>query len=172
MSSEQGVVLSMLPSERKNTTLCFLVRGDSVLLAMKKRGFGQGKWNGVGGKILTGETPEAATIRETQEEIGVMLTSLSKVALLHFLFPDAPENDDWDQTCHVYLAHAWEGEPVETDEMAPRWFQIDALPFSSMWSDDAIWLPRVLRGSLVTATFVFDENQECLSHSLVEGHVE
>ena len=30
----------------KLSTLCFCVRGDSVLLAMKKRGFGGGKWNG------------------------------------------------------------------------------------------------------------------------------
>lgn len=33
------------------TTLCLLKKENSILLAMKKRGFGAGKYNGVGGKI-------------------------------------------------------------------------------------------------------------------------
>ncbi len=36
------------------TTLCFLLKGDEILLALKKRRFGTGKWNGVGGKIEIG----------------------------------------------------------------------------------------------------------------------
>ncbi|MEK7504190.1 MAG: hypothetical protein AAB550_01680 [Patescibacteria group bacterium] len=35
----------------KQATLCFLVKDNQILLAMKKRGFGVGKWNGVGGKV-------------------------------------------------------------------------------------------------------------------------
>jgi hypothetical protein len=31
----------------RRTTLCYVLRHeDEILLAMKKRGFGQGKWNG------------------------------------------------------------------------------------------------------------------------------
>ena len=37
------------------TTLCFLIRGDEVLLGMKKRSFGAGKWNGIGGRFSKGE---------------------------------------------------------------------------------------------------------------------
>lgn len=37
-------------------TLCYLLKDDQVLLAMKKRGFGEGKWNGPGGKVEKGET--------------------------------------------------------------------------------------------------------------------
>lgn len=37
--------------ETLETTLCLLKRNDEILLAMKKRGFGTGKYNGVGGKI-------------------------------------------------------------------------------------------------------------------------
>ena len=33
------------------TTLCLLKKENAILLAMKKRGFGAGKYNGVGGKI-------------------------------------------------------------------------------------------------------------------------
>lgn len=34
-----------------------------VLLGMKKRGFGAGKWNGFGGKVQPGETIEEAARR-------------------------------------------------------------------------------------------------------------
>jgi len=43
-----------------------------VCLAMKKRGFGMGRWNGVGGKVDSlKETVEEAAKRETKEEIDV-----------------------------------------------------------------------------------------------------
>ena len=57
--------------KKMETTLCLLRRNEEILLAMKKRGFGEGKYNGVGGKIEGTETPEAAMLRETKEEIGV-----------------------------------------------------------------------------------------------------
>jgi len=51
----------------KHLTLLFLIKEDQILLAMKKRGFGMGRFNGVGGKIEPGETIEQAMIRECQE---------------------------------------------------------------------------------------------------------
>ncbi|MDO8590857.1 MAG: NUDIX domain-containing protein, partial [bacterium] len=57
------------------TTLCFLVRDDEVLLAMKKRGFGVGKFNGVGGKVTAGESVLEAMIREAKEEIRVKIAA-------------------------------------------------------------------------------------------------
>ena len=53
------------------TTLCFLIRKNEICLAMKRHGFGKGKWNGVGGKVDEGETIEKAAIRELYEEVGV-----------------------------------------------------------------------------------------------------
>ena len=65
----------------KQTTLCFLLndRGE-VLLAMKKRGFGTGKWNGVGGKVQEGEDIAAAALREIKEEIGVTVSQAERLA--------------------------------------------------------------------------------------------
>ncbi|HET6924778.1 MAG TPA: NUDIX domain-containing protein, partial [Candidatus Saccharimonadales bacterium] len=71
----------------KVCTLALLVRNDSILLAMKKRGFGQGLWNGAGGKVEAGETIEQAMIRECQEEISVTPTTFEKVAVHDFVFP-------------------------------------------------------------------------------------
>jgi len=61
-----------------------------LLLAMKKRGFGIGKWNGVGGKfdLEKGDKDVVdAARRETEEEIGVKVESMEKVAVLNFNFP-------------------------------------------------------------------------------------
>ena len=74
----------------RQATLCFLLRerdgGPEVLLALKKQGFGQGKWNGIGGKVDAGERVQEAARREVAEEIGVEVGPLEKVALLTFCF--------------------------------------------------------------------------------------
>lgn len=48
---------------RKLLTLVLVVQPGRVLLGMKKRGFGAGKWNGFGGKVQTGESIEQAARR-------------------------------------------------------------------------------------------------------------
>ena len=44
-------------------TLCIVVRGDAILLGLKKRGFGAGKRAGFGGKIEAGERVETAEMQ-------------------------------------------------------------------------------------------------------------
>ena len=44
------------------TTLLYLVENDNVLLALKKRGFGNGRYNGVGGKVENGETDRKSVV--------------------------------------------------------------------------------------------------------------
>jgi hypothetical protein len=50
-------------TREKHYTLLFARRPGQVLLGMKKRGFGAGKWNGFGGKIEAEETCEQAAVR-------------------------------------------------------------------------------------------------------------
>ncbi|PIU47045.1 DNA mismatch repair protein MutT, partial [bacterium (Candidatus Gribaldobacteria) CG07_land_8_20_14_0_80_33_18] len=90
----------------KQATLCLLIKENSkeILLAMKKRGFGAGKWNGVGGKFDPEKDKNVleAAIREAKEEIGVLIKDLEKVAVLDFYFPEVPEDFNWNQTVHVF----------------------------------------------------------------------
>jgi 8-oxo-dGTP diphosphatase len=148
----------------KVCTLIFLIREGEILLAMKKRGFGSDRYNGVGGKLEVGESMEAALIRETQEEIGVTPLNYWKVAEHDFMQQegDAP----WRMYVHAYLCDSWEGEPVETDEMAPEWFKIEEIPYANMWQDDEYWLPQVLAGSKINGQYTFDENDTMLSHTI------
>lgn len=150
----------------KQLTLLFLVEDDSVLLAMKKRGFGAGRWNGVGGKLDEGETIEEALVRECQEEISVTPTMYKKVA--EILFDEQHLGVRSQMQVHVFVADAWEGEPKESEEMAPEWFKFNELPFDDMWPDDPFWLPQVLSGKKLTATFVLDKNDAITSHELAE----
>jgi mutator protein MutT len=146
-------------------TLLFLQKDDELLLAMKKRGFGAGRWNGVGGKLDEGETVEQATIRECQEEIGVTPITFHKVGELDFYGGSTEEA--WNMFVHAYMCTEWEGEPVETEEMAPKWYKISDLPYKDMWADDIYWLPKVLSGESVKATFTFNEKDE-ITGSTVE----
>lgn len=127
----------------KDVTLLFLLRDNHILLAMKKRGFGQGKWNGPGGKAQPGESIEAAAIRECQEEVGITPGELTSHGWIDFRMTHDPA---FGHRAHVFSATAWQGDPTETDEMRPRWFAIDAIPYHAMWSDDPLWLPLVLEG--------------------------
>jgi len=157
----------------KQTTLCILIRQnkdeDEVLLAMKKRGFGVGKWNGVGGKIDPAKGDRNvvdATIRESEEEIGVKISGLEKVAILKFRFPYISKEEKWDQDVHVFLAKLWQGEPVESEEMLPQWFKIKEIPFDKMWDDDRIWLPQVLAGKKLKADFIFKKGEIIDEHKV------
>ena len=138
----------------KQASLLFLLKNDEILLALKKRGFGAGKWNGVGGKPNTDETIEQTAIRECTEEILVTPKELKHVATLDFYFPN--DKSDWNQQVVVYICTKWQGEPTETDEMSPKWYKISDIPYNKMWADDKHWLPEVLKGMQVKAKFEFD----------------
>jgi len=59
----------------KEATLCFLINENKILLGMKKRGFGQGKYNGFGGKPQSNETILEAAVREMQEESNIKVSA-------------------------------------------------------------------------------------------------
>jgi 8-oxo-dGTP diphosphatase len=143
----------------RETTLCFIVNSDKVLLGMKKRGFGMGKYTGFGGKKSEGERIEEAAIRELREETGIVtnLDKIEKIAKLYFTFPYKKE---WNQVVHTYLVKEWEGEPNESEEMRPEWFNINNLPSNEMWSDSKYWLPLILRGEKIEAYVQFKEDNE------------
>ncbi|MDF2634647.1 MAG: hydrolase [Pelosinus sp.] len=145
-----------------STTLCFLIRDNEILLGMKKTGFGQGKYNGFGGKIKQGETVLQATVRELEEESGILVEEeqLEHVGILDFIFPASPQ---LRHDVHIFLARSWQGEPLETEEMRPQWFLHSAIPYAQMWQDDIFWLPKVLAGETIKGSVVFAENNEDLS---------
>lgn len=153
----------------QDATLCFVVDGyppQRVLLGMKKRGFGEGKYNGFGGKIENGEAIAAAAIREMEEESGIRVNNadLQPMARLTFSFPYKTE---WDQVVHVFVASEWQGNPSESEEMRPEWFSVNALPFKQMWADDEHWLPLVLGGKRIDGKFTFKADNETIESVII-----
>ena len=147
-------------------TLLFVVRGDQVLLIHKKRGHGQGKINGPGGKVERGETPLACAVRETREEVGLSVADVRPVANLKF-----HDTDGSRMLGFVYTAALGDREPVETIEAKPFWCQIDALPFDDMWDDDRVWLPRALTGDCVSGEFLMHDDR-LVNHCLHDVDVQ
>ncbi|MEN9647638.1 MAG: hypothetical protein RLY57_442 [Candidatus Parcubacteria bacterium] len=137
---------------KKILTLCIPIKDNMVLLGMKKRGFGSGRWNGFGGKVEQGETIEQAALRELDEEVGIKDGELIKAGILEFSF----ENDEKILQVHVFKLVAFTDEPVESEEMRPQWFSFDEIPFSQMWSDDEYWFPLLLNNKLFEGAFLFD----------------
>jgi 8-oxo-dGTP pyrophosphatase MutT (NUDIX family) len=133
----------------KQVTLLFLRKDNQILLAMKKRGFGAGMWNGVGGKVDAYETIEQAAIRECHEEVGVVPHNLKPAGYLQFLEPTDPA---FEHRCYLFTSQSWDGEPVETGEMRPQWFEIADIPYSKMWPDDSIWMPHLIASELFAGT--------------------
>lgn len=147
----------------KEATLVFAFRGDEILLAMKKRGFGVGHWNGAGGKIQDGETARHAAIRETQEEIGITPELSDPIGRLTFRFPDGLV-----LLVNVWRTNEFTGELSESEEMRPQWFSVTDIPYEVMWDDDKIWLPTMLAGKKFEAEFWFDEHNKVARHTLKE----
>ena len=137
----------------KLSTLCFCISDDSVLLAMKKRGFGAGKWNGYGGKVGEKESPRTAAARELKEESNLFAAehTLEQVALVRFYFDGSQLFE-----CHVFLVRDWQGETGESEEMRPHWFPISQLPFEEMWVADRKWIPLILAGKKLEAEVNFN----------------
>jgi len=139
--------------ELQQATLCIIRNKDKILLGMKKRGFGEGKWNGFGGKPEEGESIEDCAHRELQEEVGLTAKNMKKMGAITFNFKEKPE---WDQVVHLFLVEDYDGEPEETEEMKPKWYHVDDIPYEKMWVDDIHWLPLFLDGKEIKGNFVFN----------------
>jgi 8-oxo-dGTP diphosphatase len=153
-----------------STCLCLLTRVSGgepqVLLGHKKTGLGTGKIVGLGGHVEPGETPAQAAAREVNEEAGIEVApgDLSEAAHLTFLFPVRPE---WDMTVAVFIGAKWTGEATESAEIAPQWFPVTGLPLGHMWDDARHWLPRVLAGERVRATFAYADDCDTVADSFL-----
>jgi len=147
---------------KKILTLCIIHQQTKVLLGLKKRGFGAGRWNGFGGKIQNGETIDQAAKRELLEEAGIVVENLEQFGTLEFSWEGKPEILE----VHIFKARDFKGEPTESEEMKPQWFETDQIPFDLMWPDDRYWMHLFLENKKFKGKFLFGENDVVLEHNL------
>ncbi|KAI0711438.1 NUDIX hydrolase domain-like protein [Earliella scabrosa] len=166
----------------KRYTNAFVILNDAkVLLGFKKRGFGQGLWNGFGGKVDPGETPQQAAVRELEEEAGIK-APLEHCGVLLFVV------DGTDAAFHidVFRADEYSGTITETDEMRPAWFSVQRellpltnavdhgpgsdvesnalpkIPLGQMWADDEFWMPLMFSRRWFIGRADFSADQKML----------
>ena len=139
--------------KKKVMTLTQFYNSERVLLAQKKRGFGEGLWNGYGGKVEAGETLMQAALREIEEESGIKPEVLVTAGRLTITFEHKP-NEEIE--IHLFRCAPFYGEAVESEEMLPRWFTYDQIPYDAMWPNDPLWLRDFLSGKDIEAEFHLD----------------
>ena len=121
-----------------NSTLCYITRGNDVLMlhrVKKKNDINKDKWIGIGGKFEGDESPDECILREAKEETGLTLTSL-KCRGIVTVVNDACEGE----YMFLFTADGFEGELKECDEGDLQWVSrefLDALP---KWEGDQILL--------------------------------
>ncbi|KAJ6264473.1 hypothetical protein Dda_0619 [Drechslerella dactyloides] len=144
---------------------------DRVLLGYKLRGFGQGKFNGFGGKIEPNETVIAAAIRELHEESGLLCEEADVIQRGVLLLETVADEVSPILEIHVFTVDKWAGTETVTDEMKPAWFSLSksltptaapptttaadtepdigtghpGIPYHRMWEESRVWLPPLLR---------------------------
>lgn len=98
-----------------------LIDGDGrVLVQRRPEGKAMaGLWEFPGGKIEPGETPEAALIRELEEELGIVVPA---ECLAPAVFASAPLGDR-HMLLLLYVARKWRGTPKALDASALKWLR-------------------------------------------------
>ncbi|MBQ1965616.1 MAG: 8-oxo-dGTP diphosphatase [Clostridia bacterium] len=123
----------------KNTTLCYISRGDELLLLhriKKKDDLNEGMWIGIGGHFEENESPEECVLREVKEETGLTLTEYRYRGIVTFV------SDRYEgEYMHLFTGTKTEGElKTDCNEGVLQWVKkavFDTLP---QWEGDKIFL--------------------------------
>jgi 8-oxo-dGTP diphosphatase len=160
--AEDGILLPQV-------CVVYIVRCSSdgqreVLLGTKGTGIGKGNLVAPGGKLEQGETAREAAAREVEEEVGLSLSpdDLALVGKLTYLFPYRPA---WSQFSWVFVAQDPGGGVRASEELDPSWIAVSEIPFGRMWADARYWIPDVLSGGYVRATFEFGPDGRAIQAS-------
>lgn len=149
----------------KLATLCYVRRDGHTLMVhrvKKENDMHQGKWNGLGGKLEAGETPEECAIREIYEESGLRVTDPTLKGFL--TFPAFANDEDW--YAFVFLARDFTGELIDSPEGVLEWIDDDRLLSLDLWEGDRIFLPWLERPGFFSGKFVYKDGR-LVSHSVV-----
>ncbi|KAF0126895.1 MAG: mutX [Elusimicrobia bacterium] len=128
----------------KLATLCYVRSGGRTLMlhrVKKKDDVHEGKWNGLGGKLEPGESPEDCVVREIREEAGLRIKNPLLKGVL--TFPDFAKGEDW--YVFVFTASAFSGELIDSTEGELRWIPDRDLLKLNLWEGDRVFLPLLRR---------------------------
>lgn len=129
-----------------NTTLCYITRGNDVLMLhriKKQNDLNKDKWIGIGGKFEGEESPDECLLREAKEETGLTLTSWKCRGVVTFL-----TNEDYDgEFMYLFTCDGFEGQLKQCDEGDLQWVSRDFLDNLPKWEGDGIFLKLLWEGA-------------------------
>lgn len=129
-----------------NTTLCYVLRGNEVLMlhrVKKKNDINKDKWIGIGGKFEALESPDECLLREAKEETGLTLTSYACRGVVTFL----TENPEEGEYMYLFTADGFEGDIIECNEGDLQWVSREFLDDLPKWEGDKIFLDLLFRNA-------------------------
>jgi 8-oxo-dGTP diphosphatase len=142
----------------KLATLCYLRKAAMTLMLYrnrKKNDTHQGKWNGLGGKLEAGETPEECAIREVKEESGFISTHIILKGMITFPMFDGV--DDW--YVFVFEIDEFHGEMIDSPEGELAWIENTKLLDLNLWEGDKTFLPWLWEDKFFSARFTYLERE-------------
>lgn len=135
-------------------TLCYVRSGGRTLMMHRNKKEGdvhRGKWNGLGGKLDAGESPEECVIRELREESGLTIVEPRLRGVL--TFPAFKNGEDW--LVFVYTATRFEGALGACAEGDLEWVCDERLAGLPLWEGDRIFLPWLEQERFFSGKFTY-----------------
>jgi 8-oxo-dGTP diphosphatase len=149
----------------KLATLCYLRKDGRTLMIHRVKKAGDihaGKWNGLGGKLEPGETPEECAAREIREESGLIARRLELKGVLSF--PGFANDEDW--YAFVFVVPEFEGQISESQEGYLQWIESTEIYNLNLWEGDRVFLPWLDQPGLFSGKFVY-KNGRLVDHSVI-----
>ena len=120
------------------SAVALIDRDGRVLLAQRPEGKSMaGLWEFPGGKVEVGETPEAALIRELEEELEIN-TWKSCLAPLTFA---SHAYEDFHLLMPLFVCRKWEGMPQPRENQTLKWVRKQELRSYDMPAADVPLIP-------------------------------
>lgn len=141
----------------KLATLCYVRKDGKTLMVhrnKKANDMHQGKWNGLGGKLEPGETPEECCIRELYEETGLIVRNPQLKGLI--TFPGFSNDEDW--YTFLFVITDFDGQLIDSPEGELEWVEDDRLLELNLWEGDRIFIPWLEQPGFFSAKFVYKDN--------------
>ena len=135
-------------------TLCYVKCDGKTLMVYRNRkpnDIHEGKWNGLGGKLEAGESPEECVRREVEEEAGLVIQNPCLHGLV--MFPGF-KGHDW--YVFVFTATEFEGELIESPEGELDWIDDAKLTTLNLWPSDLLFLPWLEQEEFFSAKFIYE----------------
>ena len=140
----------------KMATLCYVRQAGKTLMVHRNKKANDmhlGKWNGLGGKLEPGETPEECAQREILEESGLAVKNLIWKGLI--TFPGFANEEDW--YTFIFVSDDFEGQLIDSPEGDLEWIDDVELNNLNLWDGDRIFLEWLDRPELFSAKFVYKD---------------